>query len=103
MIHPDIKLGDALDWQPTVQPGIDWAALSGDRAQGSTGLLRLARGARFPAQITSAGEGIYVVRGDLRIGVSRLRTGDWLGLPAGPIPDGQALLDSLLLVTIAPQ
>jgi quercetin dioxygenase-like cupin family protein len=95
-----VKLADEVTWRPTGQPGIEWAALHRDGLRGATGLLRLAKGARYPADLCPGGEEIFVVKGDMRVGVSRLRAGDFLVTPPGGSPDGQAMLDSVLLVTM---
>ena len=54
-----------------------------DGIRGATGLLRLAKGARYPADLCPGGEEIFVVKGDMRVGVSRLRAGDFLVTPPG--------------------
>ncbi len=98
-----IRLADEVTWRPTGQPGIEWATLHRDAVRGATGLLRLAKGARYPAGLCTGSEEIFVVRGDMRVGVSRLKAGDFLVTPAGDSPDGQAMLDSLLLITTPPR
>lgn len=95
-----VKLSEDVTWRPTGQPGIEWATLHRDGIRGATGLLRLAKGARYPADLCRGGEEIFVVKGDMRVGVSRLKAGDFLVTPPGDSPDGQAMLDSVLLVTM---
>lgn len=98
-----VKLADEVDWRATGQPGIEWATLHRNGIRGATGLLKLAKGARYPANLCHGGEEIFVVKGDMRVGVSRLKAGDFLVTPAGDSPDGQAMLDSVLLVTMPPR
>lgn len=95
-----VKLADEVTWRATGQPGIEWATLHRDGLRGATGLLRLAKGARYPANLCRGGEEIYVIKGDMRVGVSRLKAGDYLVTPDGDSPDGQAMLDSVLLIAM---
>ena len=67
---------------------------------GSTAMVRLEPGARFPAHNHPAGEEVFVLEGDVRIGPHRLKAGDYLYTP----PNGKHAASSeggcVFLVTL---
>jgi quercetin dioxygenase-like cupin family protein len=73
------------EWRPSKVPGVSVKVLRNDRESGaSAALVRLDPGASFPAHEHPAGEEVYVLEGDVRIGRHRLTAGDYLYTP----PDG---------------
>ena len=68
------------EWRPSkAAPGVSFKTLRRDDVTGSvTVLLRFEPGARFPAHRHSAGEEVFVVEGQVKIGGERLQQGDYL-------------------------
>jgi anti-sigma factor ChrR (cupin superfamily) len=88
-------------WRELKIPGVSVKALRRDHdTGGSTALVRLAPGAKFPAHNHPAGEEVFVLEGDVLIGPDRLQAGDYLYTP----PDGQHAASSqdgcVFLVTL---
>ena len=74
------------DWRALRTPGVSIKVLRADKGTGeSTALLRFEPGARFPAHNHPAGEELFVLEGDFRVGGERLGAGDYLYTP----PDGK--------------
>jgi quercetin dioxygenase-like cupin family protein len=74
------------DWKASKVPGISVKRLRYDPESGaSTALVRFAAGARFPAHDHPAGEEVFVIEGDVKIGGDHLHSGDYLYTP----PDGK--------------
>ena len=74
------------EWRPSKVPGVSVKVLRNDRETGeSAALVRLEPGASFPAHDHPAGEEVFVLEGDVRIGRHHLRSGDYLHTP----PDGK--------------
>lgn len=95
-----VRTADAA-WTPLRLPGVSVKLLREDRATGaSTALVRFEPGARFPAHNHPAGEEIFVVEGDFRVGPHDLRAGDYLYTP----PEGKHAASTvggcLVLVTL---
>ncbi len=73
---------EASGWKPLEQPGVGLKLLRADRTSGaSTFLVRMEPGARVPLHDHPAGEEIFVVEGEVRIGGERLGPGDYLYTP----------------------
>jgi quercetin dioxygenase-like cupin family protein len=69
-------------WRALKLPGVSVKVLRRDGdTGGSTTLVRLAPGARVPAHDHPAGEEVFVLEGDVRIGAERLTAGDYLYTP----------------------
>jgi quercetin dioxygenase-like cupin family protein len=88
-------------WKALKIPGVSFKLLRRNAETGeSTSLVRLAAGARFPAHNHPAGEEVFILDGDLRVGPDRLKTGDYLYTP----PDGTHAVSSeggcVFLVTL---
>lgn len=68
------------EWRATRDgTGVVVKLLRRDAASGAvTVLLRFDRGGRFPAHRHPAGEEVFVVDGEVRIGKERLQAGDYL-------------------------
>ena len=74
-------MGDAIpDWQPSkLGTGVSVKILRRDAQTGGlTVLLRFDPGGTFPAHRHPAGEEVFVVEGQVRIGKDRLNQGDYL-------------------------
>jgi quercetin dioxygenase-like cupin family protein len=91
--HADIR------WRPSGEVGIDWAFLRRNDRKGGTTLLRLAAGATFPEHAHPAGEEVFVVHGRIRVGRHLLEAGDYIFTPPGIAQDGEAMDDTILLMT----
>ena len=73
-------------WKASKVPGVSVRRLRHDPESGATtSLVRLAAGARFPAHDHPAGEEVFVLEGDVKIGGDHLHAGDYLYTP----PDGK--------------
>ena len=73
-------------WKASKVPGVSVRRLRHDPESGATtSLVRLAAGARFPAHDHPAGEEVFVLEGDVKIGGDQLHAGDYLYTP----PDGK--------------
>ena len=68
------------DWQPSkAADGVSFKTLRRDDVTGGlTVLLRFEPGARFPAHRHPAGEEVFVIDGQVKIGNERLQQGDYL-------------------------
>jgi quercetin dioxygenase-like cupin family protein len=76
----------AAEWRPSKVAGVSVKVLRHDKESGeSAALVRLEPGAAFPAHDHPAGEEVFVLEGDVRIGRHHLKTGDYLYTP----PDGK--------------
>jgi quercetin dioxygenase-like cupin family protein len=71
---------DAAEWRPAkFGTGVSVKLLRCDEVTGgSTVLLRFAAGSWFPAHRHPAGEEVYVVDGEVRIGPTTFRQGDYI-------------------------
>jgi quercetin dioxygenase-like cupin family protein len=88
-------------WRTLKIPGVSVKALRRDPdTGGSTALVKLEAGAKFPAHNHPAGEEVFVLEGDVLIGPDRLTAGDYLYTP----PDGKHAASSqggcVFLVTL---
>jgi quercetin dioxygenase-like cupin family protein len=100
-VSPTVVRGEDAAWQSTKVPGVSVRPLRRNPETGeSTALVRFAPGARFPAHNHPAGEEVFVLEGEVRIGPDRLRAGDYLYTP----PDGKHAASSeggcVFLVTL---
>lgn len=76
----------AAEWRPSKVPGVAVKVLRSDKESGeSAALVRLEAGTSFPAHDHPAGEEVFVLEGDVRIGRHQLKAGDYLYTP----PDGK--------------
>ena len=79
-----VVTSDAMEWKTGRIPGISVKVLRNDKETGqSASLVRFDPGARFPAHDHPAGEEVYVLEGDVRIGRHQLKAGDYLYAPPG--------------------
>jgi quercetin dioxygenase-like cupin family protein len=71
------------EWRPSkVAAGVSIKMLRNDKDSGeSASLVRLEPGASVPAHDHPAGEEVFVLEGDVRIGRHHLKTGDYLYTP----------------------
>ena len=76
--------GATAEWKAGRIPGISVKLLRRDTESGaSSSLVRFAPGTTFPAHDHPAGEEVYVVDGEVRIGSHLMKTGDYLYTPPG--------------------
>jgi quercetin dioxygenase-like cupin family protein len=91
----------AAEWRPSRFPGVALKVLRSDKESGeSASLVRLEPGASVPAHDHPAGEEVFVLDGDVRIGRHHMKTGDYLYTP--PSEKHAAASDSgcVFLVTL---
>ncbi len=89
------------EWKAGRIPGISVKVLRHDRASGeSSSLVRFAPGATFPAHDHPAGEEVFVVEGEVRIGRHHLKTGDYLYTPPGGVHAAASEHGCVFLVTL---
>jgi len=89
------------DWRPSKVPGVSVKVLRSDEASGeSAALVRLEPGASFPAHDHPAGEEVYVLEGDVRIGRHQLKVGDYLYTPPDGKHDAASTGGCVFLVTL---
>jgi quercetin dioxygenase-like cupin family protein len=70
------------EWQPSRFPGVSRKVLRSDAESGeSAALVRMEPGASVPAHDHPAGEEVFVLEGDVRIGRHHMKTGDYLYTP----------------------
>ena len=101
MAEPVVVRSGEEGWRALKIPGVSVKALRRDtETGGSTALVRLEPGARFPAHNHPAGEEVFVLEGDVLIGPDRLKAGDYLYTP----PNGKHAASSqggcVFLVTL---
>lgn len=101
MSEPVVVRTDEEGWRPLKVPGVSVKVLRRDPdTGGSTALVRLEAGARFPAHNHPAGEEVFVLEGDVLIGPDRLKAGDYVYTP----PNGKHAASSqggcVFLVTL---
>jgi len=75
--------GQETDWQPLNEPGVSGIQIKKLLLDPATGhaptiLLKFEPGATYPAHNHPAGEEIYVLAGDLKLGKDHLFAGDYL-------------------------
>ena len=76
---PAALRSDELGWRALPTRGASVKVLRHDKETGgSTALVRFEAGTRFPAHTHPAGEEIFVVEGDVKLGKDRLSAGDYL-------------------------
>ena len=75
------------EWQPSrLGSGVSLKVLRRDQTTGAvTVLVRLEPGGTFPAHRHPAGEEVFVVEGQVRIGKDRLTQGDYLYTEPGDV------------------
>ena len=95
-----VRAADAA-WKSSAVPGVSVKVLRRDTATGgSTSLVRFAPGTHFPAHNHPAGEEIFVLEGDFRVGRHRLNGGDYLYTPPNEKHDASTEGGCLVLVTL---
>ena len=93
--------GATAEWVQARIPGISVKLLRKDAETGaSASLVRFAPGARFPAHDHPAGEEVFVVEGEVRIGAHLLKTGDYLYAPPGCVHAASSETGCVFLVTL---
>jgi anti-sigma factor ChrR (cupin superfamily) len=98
---PLVVRADATGWRPLRVPGISIRLLRDDKESGeSTFLLRFDAGASFPAHGHPAGEQVFVLEGEVRIGREHVKAGDYLYTPPTGIHTVSSESGCLLLVTL---
>jgi quercetin dioxygenase-like cupin family protein len=74
--------GAITEWRPSRFPGVSLKVLRRDEESGeSASLVRLEPGASVPAHDHPAGEEVFVLEGDVRIGRHQMKAGDYLYTP----------------------
>ena len=73
----------AAEWRPSkVAAGVSLKVLRSDKDSGeSASLVRLEPGASVPAHDHPAGEEVFVLEGEVRIGLHHMKAGDYLYTP----------------------
>jgi quercetin dioxygenase-like cupin family protein len=88
-------------WRALRTPGLSVKVLRHDPDTGaSTTLIRLEAGARVPAHDHPAGEELFVLEGDFRVGAERLGPGDYLYTPPDVKHAASSESGCLVLVTL---
>src|SRR5262249_46455947 len=91
----------AAEGTPGRIAGISVKGLRNDKDTGeASSLVRFAPGAAFPAHDHPAGEEVFVLEGDLRIGRHCLKAGDYLYAPPGAIHAVSSEGGCVFLVTL---
>jgi quercetin dioxygenase-like cupin family protein len=86
-------------WKPGGYDGVEFCALRRNDTGGGAALVRIAKGARFPAHDHPGGEEVYVVSGRALIGGEPVAAGDYFYTPPGGVHDLRAEEDTVLFVT----
>jgi quercetin dioxygenase-like cupin family protein len=93
---------DQLEWRD-IAPGVVPAALHRHEQGGGAALFKMSAGATLPEHDHVAGEHIYVLAGDLKIGSLSLETGDALWIEPGERHDVRALNDASFIAVSPPK
>ena len=89
------------EWTPRGVPGISVKVLRRDTETGALcSLLRFEPGAVFPAHDHPAGEEVFVLEGEVRIGAHLMKPGDYLYAPPGCIHAASSRTGCVFLVTL---
>ena len=96
VVHGSVE---ARRWKPTPYEGVEVCGLRRNDEGGGAALVRIARGARFPAHDHPGGEEVYVVEGRAVVGGVTLRAGDYLFTPPHGTHDLRAEEDTVIFVT----
>ena len=103
MAHPQDSFvnGATAEWTPSRTPGISVKLLRRDTDTGaSSSLVRFAPGARFPAHDHPAGEEVFVLEGEVRIGAHLMKAGDYLYAPPGCVHAASSETGCVFMVTL---
>jgi quercetin dioxygenase-like cupin family protein len=100
-LRGSLVTSSTAEWTPARIDGISVKVLRHDKATGeSSSLVRFAPGATFPAHDHPAGEEVFVLEGDVRIGSHRMQAGDYLHTPPGGIHAASSEGGCVFLVTL---
>ena len=89
------------EWTPRGIPGISVKVLRRDTETGASSLLlRFEPGAMFPAHDHPAGEEVFVLEGEVRIGAHLMKPGDYLYAPPGCIHAASSKTGCVFHVTL---
>src|SRR5687767_4201764 len=89
------------EWQVSRVAGVSIKTLRRDAESGeSAALVRLEPGASFPAHDHPAGEEVFVLEGDVRIGRHVLKAGDYLYTPPNGKHAAASMAGCVFLVTL---
>jgi quercetin dioxygenase-like cupin family protein len=82
--------GSEAEWRPLNEPGVTGVYIKtlmwdDEQKRSPTMLLKFDPGARYPVHDHPAGEEIYVLEGDIRLGKDHLHAGDYLYTAPGNI------------------
>jgi quercetin dioxygenase-like cupin family protein len=85
-----IVRGNEAEWRPLNEPGVTGILIKtlmwdDEQKRAPTMLLKFDPGARYPVHNHPAGEEIYVIEGDIRLGKDHLRAGDYIYTAPGNI------------------
>ena len=95
-----VRSGEA-EWIPTKAVGVSVRVLRRDAASGgSSALVRFEPGVTFPAHDHPAGEEVFVIDGEVTIGVHHLKRGDYLYTPPGGKHAASSSTGCVFLVTL---
>ena len=86
-------------WKAAGYDGVELCGLRRNDTGGGAALVRIAKGARFPAHDHPGGEEVYVVSGRALIGGERFVAGDYFYTPPGGVHDLRAEEDTVIFVT----
>jgi anti-sigma factor ChrR (cupin superfamily) len=90
---------DAIPWEPTRFPGVDWKVLYADGAGRQTALVRMAPGARLPRHRHVGIEQSFVLEGTLSDADGDCRAGHFVWRRAGSVHDAWSTDGCLILAT----
>ena len=94
-----VKKKSKRSWVPMAGDGIEFCGLRQNDTNGGAGLVRLKKGARFPAHNHPGWEEALILVGVVNIGGNRLVEGDYLFTDAGETHDATAEEDTIFYVS----
>ena len=87
------------EWQPTGHDGIERCLFRNNEDGGRSSVVRLEAGARFPAHRHLGTEGVVVLEGEVEIGGTPMRAGDYLFTATGEEHDVVAVSAATIFVS----
>jgi len=88
-------------WEPaSYNPNLKRCVLSEHELGGTSGLLKLPKGEKFPAHNHPGGEEVVVLKGELRLGQEIYQVGDYIYAPINSVHDGEAIEDTIIFFSV---
>ena len=94
-----LKKASEREWIPTDFPGIERSLFRNNDTGGSTSVVRLAGGSRFPRHAHQGTEEVLVLEGAVTLDGVEMRPGDYLFTVPGEEHDVVALTDAIIFVS----